>query len=140
MKSSRRSFIKNSSALCVSCFSTSLLMQACASINPIVEFKYSKNTLIIKTELLDNLGFAIIEPNNYPAPILIKKSNNMYEALLMLCTHKNCELNLIGKQLICPCHGSEFDFNGNVLSGPADKELYQFKIHFDNQNIYISKK
>jgi len=41
------------------------------------------------------------------------------------CTHLGCELeyNNAEKSFDCPCHGSRFDHEGQVIEGPALKEL-----------------
>ncbi len=41
------------------------------------------------------------------------------------CTHIKCNVawNNAEKSWDCPCHGSRFDFNGNVLTAPARKNL-----------------
>jgi len=40
------------------------------------------------------------------------------------CTHLGCEINrLENNKLVCPCHGSEFDLDGNAVKGPAYKSL-----------------
>lgn len=41
------------------------------------------------------------------------------------CTHLGCELrfNSAENSWDCPCHGSRFDYKGNILNGPALKPL-----------------
>ena len=61
-----------------------------------------------------------------------------YIASLMKCTHQACELNVGGGMYTCPCHGSEFSVEGEVLHGPASEKLKTFKITSDDENIHIS--
>ena len=41
------------------------------------------------------------------------------------CPHLGCQLewNPDERSWDCPCHGSRFDFQGRLLSGPAQAEL-----------------
>ena len=39
------------------------------------------------------------------------------------CTHLGCRSTAGSDGFACPCHGSHFDYNGNVLNGPAVKAL-----------------
>jgi Rieske Fe-S protein len=57
--------------------------------------------------------------------ILLKKSDQSVIGLSMLCTHVCCQLSYDStlNQLYCPCHGSLFDENGNVVQGPAQYPL-----------------
>ena len=43
------------------------------------------------------------------------------------CTHMKCPLEWNAAEQVwdCPCHGSRFDVNGHVLSGPAHRDLEQ---------------
>lgn len=40
-----------------------------------------------------------------------------------ICTHLGCNVRHVGSGFECPCHGSRYDENGRVISGPAPKAL-----------------
>ena len=58
-------------------------------------------------------------------------------ALLMLCTHKGCEVKPAGVILLCPCHDSEFAQDGTVLKGPANVPLSAFRTSHDENHVFI---
>lgn len=41
-----------------------------------------------------------------------------FVALSMICTHQQCETNIVAGALECPCHGSRFDSDGKVTRQP----------------------
>jgi nitrite reductase/ring-hydroxylating ferredoxin subunit len=47
-----------------------------------------------------------------------------------VCTHLKCEIRWNGaeKSWDCPCHGSRFDINGQVITGPADIALEKISV------------
>jgi Rieske Fe-S protein len=49
----------------------------------------------------------------------------MLHGVSLRCTHLGCLLrfNSAERSWDCPCHGSRFDVDGNVLEGPATKPL-----------------
>ena len=53
-----------------------------------------------------------------------------FRALSSVCTHLGCVTRYQpGKQIIaCPCHGSLFGLDGEVLAGPAPRPLPSFQI------------
>ena len=46
-----------------------------------------------------------------------------FYAISSVCTHLGCNVKHIGRGFECPCHGSQFDENGQVVHGPAPKAL-----------------
>jgi len=77
--------------------------------------------------------FRALKPDDYPEGItflpeirtfLIRKGER-FRAVSAVCTHLGCTVNLSddGKGFHCPCHGSQFDENAAVVSGPAPKPL-----------------
>lgn len=56
------------------------------------------------------------------------------------CTHLGCTINKMeGDKLVCPCHGSAFDMDGNATKGPAVRSLAEkkFKLNTSTQQIEI---
>lgn len=53
----------------------------------------------------------------------IGRDQRGFYALAAICTHLGCTPRLEEKQFVCPCHGSRFDLNGDVLAGPAKRPL-----------------
>src|SRR5215216_7276691 len=41
-----------------------------------------------------------------------------FAAFSKLCTHQQCEIDIKSDRYECPCHGSQFAFDGHVLRGP----------------------
>ena len=72
-------------------------------------------------------------PSGYPN-ILTKKSDGSLLALSLLCTHVccSCSYDPSSDDIYCPCHGSVFDSNGNVLQGPASSPLPQIQLRVDS--------
>jgi Rieske Fe-S protein len=57
------------------------------------------------------------------------------------CSHLGCRIQTYEKgQLICPCHGSVFDLDGNPLKGPAVKPLDKlpFELNNDTNTIIVN--
>lgn len=55
--------------------------------------------------------------------VVIVKRNNNIDVFSLKCTHLGCTLNATGNGFSCPCHGSQYDADGNVLKGPADRPM-----------------
>ena len=54
------------------------------------------------------------------------------------CTHLGCRINKTDKGvLVCPCHGSSFNLEGKVLTGPATRNLTALNFVHDKKNSEI---
>jgi arsenite oxidase small subunit len=71
-------------------------------------------------------------PSGYPN-LLLKKADGSLLALSLLCTHVccTCSYETSSNVIYCPCHGSVFDANGNVVQGPASSPLPRVQLRVD---------
>ena len=60
--------------------------------------------------------------------VLMKDDGAGFYALSLICTHLGCTVTVTEDALSCPCHGSRFDRQGKVLSGPAGAPLVKLKL------------
>lgn len=59
-----------------------------------------------------------------------KNESGKIYALNPVCTHAKCVVDWNGaeKSWDCPCHGARYDLDGNVLTGPARKNLQRIDL------------
>jgi len=64
--------------------------------------------------------------NGIPGIFLVREAKAMI-ALEQTCTHQGCAVSWTpgDQRFECPCHGSQFDKQGNVVTGPAPYGLYR---------------
>lgn len=57
------------------------------------------------------------------------------------CTHLGCrqKWNSDRKLFECPCHGSEFDADGNVKRGPASRPIVKLNVNMDGDRIRLTE-
>ncbi len=80
--------------------------------------------------------FKALKPDDYPEGptflpnlrVFLFRKGNGFRAASAVCTHLGCTVNLAGAGFHCPCHGSVFDKNGAVVSGPAPAPLAWFEL------------
>ena len=89
------------------------------------------------SSLVAGEGF-YFKANNGTDAILFKTSDEKVYALSRICTHEGCtiEFNLAENKLVCPCHGAQYQApDGNVISGPTQKELKKINIKVEDGNV-----
>ena len=87
---------------------------------------------------LANTGVFTVRAAGLPIAIVVRRlENGRMVALSTICTHAGCEVRVLPKQFTCPCHGSEFDEQGEVLEGPAEDPLQSFEVTEKENSIEI---
>ncbi len=82
------------------------------------------------------------DPSDYPdGTVRLNKEERAYViggpggvyALSAVCTHLGCITRFLSDQnvIACPCHGSRFDLEGNVVEGPAPRPLPWLEVGLD---------
>jgi Rieske Fe-S protein len=62
--------------------------------------------------------------------LFVVRKGNTYRAVSGICPHLGCTVNAVPGKLpfLCPCHGSHFDSNGAVVSGPSPRGLTWYEM------------
>ena len=70
---------------------------------------------------------------------LARLDDGGFLALHRKCTHLGCTVpwNASERRFACPCHGSAFDIQGDVLSAPATRALDRFAVQIDNGIVKV---
>ncbi len=131
----RRKFLRDT-ALVIGGASVVLSEIGClSSTAPVVRARVESNLLRVETMRpeLTNVGDGIqlnADELDYPI-LLIKASPERFVALSTECMHLGCTVKKQPSVIRCPCHGSVYSLEGEVLQGPTEHPLKQFPIRMD---------
>jgi len=75
-----------------------------------------------------------------PTIAVHKKANDVYDSMLMQCTHQQNQLIPTGNGYVCNLHGSQFDKEGKVMKGPAENALKKYPTSIDRDKLIIHLK
>jgi cytochrome b6-f complex iron-sulfur subunit len=102
----------------------------------------SGGTLVVSIDAASPLapvGGAVIVPSSAGPLLVVRTGADAFTALNGTCTHRVCSITGYANQtFVCPCHGSEFDTAGRVVSGPARVPLATHATRFSNDVLTIS--
>ena len=145
MTTNRREFIKKAgkTGFCVCCAGALSVLESCAASYLVASIESGDKIIIEKSLFIDEergekRQFVTVQSQRHRKAIYLSGilSEN-YSAVLLHCTHKGCAVRPGGDILICPCHGSEYSTQGEVLKSPAEKNLVRFKVSYDQHFVYI---
>ena len=61
--------------------------------------------------------------------LFVYKDHEGMRAVSAICTHLGCTIERTTEGFECPCHGSRYNNKGEVLSGPAPRDLAWFSVN-----------
>jgi len=86
----------------------------------------AKIKIMIPKELAEGITFL--------DKIIINKNGGYIRVFSSSCSHLGCKIKSeIDNKLICPCHGSKFDYEGKPIVGPAVKQLERIELQRDKK-------
>jgi len=147
----RRSFCAQAAALAAAASALGVILDGCggsptapnnASMLPVVNGTPASGGITVAIDSgspLSSVGSAAIVQTSLGDFLVARTAQSSFVALTAMCTHQACIVTgFAGSTYVCPCHGSTFDLNGRVLSGPAPAPLHQYSTQFVNGVLTIS--
>lgn len=132
--SDRREFLKKTTAILGATLAGSAAMDlGCAfSTAPLIKADVTGSFIRFDTGIpeLSKHGDGVAltsEQLDYPI-LLIRRKDETFSALSTECMHLGCTVKKQKTVLRCPCHGSVYDFEGNVMNGPTEKPLRTYEV------------
>jgi cytochrome b6-f complex iron-sulfur subunit len=70
-------------------------------------------------------------------PALLMRNADGFVAFSLVCTHLGCTVDSESDGFACPCHGSRYDREGQVVRGPARRRLQRLRAETDKNGHLI---
>jgi cytochrome b6-f complex iron-sulfur subunit len=73
---------------------------------------------------------------------IVRAKEGYFYALSAVCTHLGCIANWKPEEgiIACPCHGSKFNRDGDVIGGPAPRSLPRYLLTVDDHGQLVVDK
>lgn len=89
---------------------------------------------------LGHVGGSVVVNNNGYNIIVVRVTTSTYKAVSNTCTHQGCTVayNSSIDGYLCPCHGGQYDIDGNVVAGPPPSALTKFNVSVSGTTMTIT--
>jgi cytochrome b6-f complex iron-sulfur subunit len=136
----RRDFLQKSMYLAIGMAGVAALVESCGKSNssqpsaPTVDFTIDISTSQYSA-LNTNGNYVYYSASNI---IIARDASGNFVALYDVCPHAGCTVQFNGSNKFpCPCHGSMFDENGNVITGPATSGLKKYTTSLSGTQLRV---
>lgn len=133
----RRTFVSSVAALSVGALFSGCASVAAVPVTP--EQGRVRLRFLHHPALLEPGGSLRIRPAGESLPVyVLALDNGEYAAVSPICTHQGCTVDIAGRHLVCPCHGSTYERDGTVVRGPAPESLRRFPVQRTDDGIIVN--
>ena len=116
---------------------SALSLGGCAGVRYVAP-RASAGRLTVARADLGQDGQAFLQSPEMHRPIYVRRlESGQLVAVLASCTHQGCQPEPVVDRLACPCHGSEFSFEGLVLQGPAERPLTRYEVTEEGDDLVV---
>ncbi len=109
---------------------------------PTIKATVANNTITVSTASgspIAGVGSAALVQYSNGYLLVAHTGTDTYSVISAICTHQGCIVDgFSGGIYTCPCHGAEYDTNGNVIHGPATASLQRFASQYANNQLVIT--
>jgi cytochrome b6-f complex iron-sulfur subunit len=113
---------------------------AIASLSEVVTAATDGFVAVGTVQALDKTGQLLVK-NASVGPVLVIKNpdGKGIRAVNPTCTHKGCTVDWKAdqKSLVCPCHSASYSSTGQVIKGPAKKNLATYQTKISGNTILV---
>lgn len=114
-----------------------VLLAACGGVRYVAASRIGTQ-LVLPLKELGSDGSALVEVADGDLPIYVRRfADGRLSAVSTRCMHQGCQVEPSNDRLVCPCHGSEYTFEGGVLKGPTELPLARYRVTEDDARVYI---
>jgi Rieske Fe-S protein len=101
-------------------------------------FAASRVQVTVAGSALAGAGGAALVESTAGVFLLSRTNETTFSAVEAVCTHEGCTVSgADGATYVCPCHGSRYNRNGQVVAGPARANLRQYATTFTDGVVTI---
>jgi Rieske Fe-S protein len=143
MQLERRKFLTSACKACLLAGAGFFIsdLTACGPSAKIIQLPIIQDTVRFPVTSFATESIQLIRPSGWYFDIAVRKTGtNQFEALLLECTHQQNQLIASDNGYKCNLHGSQFNLDGQVVKGPAERSLKHFSTSLDQGQVVIQLK
>ena len=96
------------------------------------------NRLAIRADDFGQNPFVLVDRPDDTLPLYVyRATDGSYTAVSTRCMHLGCQVEPVAGHLVCPCHGSEYTNDGQILKGPTPLPLRRFPTRLVGDRVII---